>query len=254
MEKEDFEKKEDFLKVDYAEIENFVSQHEEEYNALMDRFIGGDETLTKEELKLIYYGTAFSPNYSLLNDEGISDEILNAICSRDFGHAIILCGQALEKTPTNLQILSLAYTPALYLSRRNYVRKRMRQASENFMKNMGAEEEVKTAPAPIQLNRWEKLYDRKIEQIKDMILSTGDGSSLERAYKVTSVSDEYFILNSLGIKAVQQSLVENNDKSYDIIRDSNSDRTVYFDVTLHMKALNELIDADEEGECPDGQL
>lgn len=241
------ETQEDF----YTTIENFVSQHEEEYNALMDRFIGGDETLTKEELKLIYYGTAFSPNYSHLNDDGLSDEIRNAISYHDFDHAMVLCRQALEKTPTSLQVLKLASRADLCIHHYNYIRLRIQYELDNIM---NTNNNGKKTPAPVRVKRGENLFDLKIEQIKDLILSTGDGSSPERAYKIVSVSDEYFILNSLGINAVQQFLVEDNDKSYDKICDSNSDRIVYFDITLPMKALNELIDADEEGACPDGQL
>ena len=42
-------------------------------------------------------------------------------------------------------------------------------------------------------------------------ISSGDGRSLEKPFKVICVGEEYFLLRSLGAKVIQQSLIESEE-------------------------------------------
>jgi len=66
------------------------------------------------------------------------------------------------------------------------------------------------------------------------ILSRGDGTSEETAYKVGSVHDEYEVLSALGLTSEQQSLVIKK-KPYDVLRakdpKTGAVRDIWFDIS-----------------------
>lgn len=71
------------------------------------------------------------------------------------------------------------------------------------------------------------------------ILQSGDGQTPETAYQVISVEEEYTVIGDFGAEVVGQSLIEGEkpcDKM-DCKRRSGATFTVYFDVTISMKAL-----------------
>lgn len=259
MEKEKFnatQNKKDFLRVDYKEIETFVTEHEEEYNALMQRFISGDESLTKDELKMVYFGSYFSSKYDY---EEPSDELKEAMTVRHHrpgqlpkSHCseindpsyvgdkrtkvVDLCRQELEKSPVNLELLRVSATVA---ERLHWHKRRWQIVQKKIWGEVDESLPMESEEAA--------LYNLRRSQILNMIMETGDGKTQETAFKIISVSDEYEILKSMyGVGAndvMMQSLIGDN---YDrlTIEQYDPEKTiahVFFDVSLHMRALEELL-------------
>ena len=67
------------------------------------------------------------------------------------------------------------------------------------------------------------------------ITATGDGKSQETAFKVISISEEYFLLYEVGAKLKRQSLVGHCDKM-EVERQGGKEYTFYFDVSVSLKA------------------
>ena len=198
------QKKSNFLKVDYSEIEKYVIQNEDAFNTLMNRFISEDTTLTLNELKYVFYGVHYSSKYGY---EDVSKETQALIKEEKYEDALEKCREELKNSPTSLDILFSAM-----------------RCAENL-------DEVETANG----------YQTRILQILDLIFATGDGKSAKTALKVMEVSDEYFIIYAvLGANVKGQALVGNCDVM--TLYDDDPDQTmdVYFDITLHMEMLNEL--------------
>ncbi len=71
------------------------------------------------------------------------------------------------------------------------------------------------------------------------ILASGDGKSLETAYQVIAVSEEYVITDVLGFKVKKQSLIDHEGASFDLLEVTNvktdEETTIYFNVDIPMK-------------------
>jgi hypothetical protein len=67
------------------------------------------------------------------------------------------------------------------------------------------------------------------------ITASGDGKSQETAFKVISVSEEYYLLHEIGAKVKQQSLVGHCDKM-EVERRGGKEYTFYFDVSISLEA------------------
>ena len=75
------------------------------------------------------------------------------------------------------------------------------------------------------------------------ITSTGDGKSPETAYHVISTTDEYGLMDMLGLSLKSQSLIERHGRSYDLMEFEENNfglKSLYFDVTVCMEALNKV--------------
>ena len=197
--------KQEFLDVNYASIEKFVTQQEAQYDSLMQRFIEGDTTLTSDEVKYVFYGSYFSLKYAYTNP---SHELMDAFKEKRYEDVLNLGQKELTKSPAQLAILFRMCVAALE-----------------------QEEEEKA-----------QLYRTRLLQVLDVILSSGDWKSAQTAYKVLEVSDEYVILYGVfGVHLTQQALSGKCD-IMTVYEDENPDETVdiYFDVSLHMATLNNL--------------
>jgi len=71
------------------------------------------------------------------------------------------------------------------------------------------------------------------------ILDSGDGKSLEKAWVVINVQEEYVVLRVLGFKPSGQSLVNKDGHSYDVMKvkdaEDGTERTFYFNVDIPFK-------------------
>ncbi len=74
------------------------------------------------------------------------------------------------------------------------------------------------------------------------VLASGSGRTRENAFTVISTDEEYIVLNYLGVKLIQQALVEEAKHSYDVMTvkdpDADSSYELYFNIDLPMRALN----------------
>jgi hypothetical protein len=73
------------------------------------------------------------------------------------------------------------------------------------------------------------------------ILSTGDGSEA-RPYLVSSVTDEYDVLEHLGRHLQQQTLIERGDKRYDRF-DCKDGSQIWFDITVPLTHFGKMAKA-----------
>jgi hypothetical protein len=71
------------------------------------------------------------------------------------------------------------------------------------------------------------------------ILNSGDGKSMEKAWVVINVHEEYIMLRVLGFKPSQQSLMHKDGHSYDVMKVKNAEdgteQTFYFNVDIRFK-------------------
>jgi hypothetical protein len=73
----------------------------------------------------------------------------------------------------------------------------------------------------------------------DSIRSSGDGKSMEKAWVVINVHEEYVVLRVLGFNPSQQSLVQKDGHAYDVMKVKNAEngteQTFYFNVDIPFK-------------------
>ncbi len=75
------------------------------------------------------------------------------------------------------------------------------------------------------------------DQMLNAIIKIGDGKSTKTAYQVTSVREEYMVMERLGLQSRGQALVADKERHYDILRGvpikepNGAETPVYFDIT-----------------------
>jgi hypothetical protein len=73
----------------------------------------------------------------------------------------------------------------------------------------------------------------------DSIRNSGDGKSLEKAWVVISVHEEYVILRVLGFMPSLQDVLHKDGHSYDVMKvkniEDNTEQTFYFNVDIPFK-------------------
>ena len=73
------------------------------------------------------------------------------------------------------------------------------------------------------------------------ILATGNGRSTQTAYIVMSTSDEYSLLNYLGLQSTQQALINKNGHSYDMLTatvNGDNKQEIYFNIDVPFGSLS----------------
>lgn len=196
------------LKVDYEAIKKFVNEKPEEHQALFERFVSADTTLSLEEVAIIYYGNRIKPliypggnpearNYSVrkLNSE---EKWLEALEASDAKNLVV---------PTELRT-QWDGTVAAYSIK----------------------------------DQWRLLpYFIRYRQLVNVIIASGDGKSTETAFKVVNVDDESVVMiQSLGITSIgTQALIYVNNVPFDKItaKAGDEEKTIFFDITLWFEFL-----------------
>ena len=71
------------------------------------------------------------------------------------------------------------------------------------------------------------------------IKSTVDGKSVDTAYEVISINEEYGLIRSLGLRPIRQALLENKGRSYDAITvvdpQTSQESVIYFNIDKPFK-------------------
>ena len=78
-----------------------------------------------------------------------------------------------------------------------------------------------------------KYHRRWADGLLESIKATGDGKSAATAWEVISTGEEYALFRSLNLRAVGQSLVQQDGHSYDVMRvvdRNNVEATYYFNI------------------------
>lgn len=179
------------------------------YPKLLQRYHEFDTTLTIEDYALIYYGFSFQNDY--LKNQPDETELKSTLESQNYEQVIIECQKILDQNPVSLYANNeLGY--ALY-----------------------------------KLNRpedeWRK-YQKRYQTLRKLIVHSGNGLSIETAFKVIYVSDEYNILYDYFeiTKIHEQALVGFCDKFVVEPSEYFNATEVFFDVSRKLIRQQELID------------
>lgn len=168
---------------DYKQIEKEVNDKESDfyYPVLMRRFKAYDTTLTNSQYRRLYFGYVFQKEYSPYSPFSKEDELRKYYSgefdSSQYPKVIELLNEALDEFPLSLDAMGLlAYV--------------YRLSGDTAMDDR------------IQAN---------VGGLMSAIMGSGDGTKCETAFHVITVSDEYFLLNMLGVQSEEQSLINGCD-------------------------------------------
>lgn len=202
---------------DYKRIKKEINTKESEfyYPELLRRFQAADTTLSIEQIRHFYYGTATRPDYNPYKMAKI-DALREAFekdtpSKEDWEKAAKEIDKELETDPTNIRFH--LYKQLIY-------------------SNLYGPNSEKTVDARYQ-----------VAVLLSAVISTGDGSSKELAFHVINVSDEYGIMELFGFSPTMQSLVEDNGQSYDVIDLKENQyglKSMYFNITTSIEATNKI--------------
>lgn len=197
-----------FLTVDAGEMER-LAKDKDKYNELLNRFLNTDTTLTVEEVRDIYFGFSYTDKYSVSGD--ICPDADEALRNNKTKEALQLYKKQLGKSPVCASLLLRVHSIT------------------RFLEGDDSQEA--------------KLLFRRMKMISHMIYCTGDGTSMETAFKVNWVADEYFMLKTFGYKRLLgQSIAQGSssvgDKLQVDIDGKNYD--FYFDLTRYFVKMNDM--------------
>lgn len=82
------------------------------------------------------------------------------------------------------------------------------------------------------------------EAMLDAILSTGDGKSFEKAFKLVAANEAWTVMRSFGIRVTSQEQHQKDGRVYDVFTGKLGDNvvSVYFDVTDHARFLDNTLE------------
>lgn len=185
------------------------------YNNLERQFFNFKK-LSPQDLVNLYYGQAFQEDYSPY------DKIMwpfgEMVKEGKMREALAACISMLEERPAYLPLLS--YTIDL-------------------AETAKIDEDILMA-----------LITNKVKLLL-LIFDSGRGDSLQSPLIVTSVSDEYHLMNSLKLEIKKQSLIEEGGKFYDIQEVVPNELykadKIYFDINLPFPELEKMFQEDKKG-------
>ena len=199
---------------DYKRIKKEINTEGSEfyYPELLRRFQAADTTLSLEQIRHFYYGTATRPDYDPYKMAKI-DALREAFekdtpNKEDWEKAANEIDKELETDPTNIRFH--LYKHIIY-------------------SNLYGQDSEKAVDAHNQ-----------VVMLLSAVTSTGDGSSKETAFHVISVADEYGIMDIFGLSPTMQSLVEDKGQSYDVMELKENKyglESMYFNITVSSYAL-----------------
>ncbi len=181
------------------------------YNGLKNRFKNSGLS-NMHELLTLYYGQAFQDDYAPYDTAWLNE--ISAL--REEGKLM----EALDKA-AEIYEQRPAYLPALH-------------SLTSIGRDAQAEESVISS------------INKRIGSLLAAILYSGNGKSPQTAFIVTSVSDEYMLMQMyLELEYSNKSLLENNGKYYEVFtvtpNDNYSSDKIYFDITIPFREIPEIL-------------
>jgi len=145
---------------------------------LLSRFIIADTTLTQKEFSLLYYGNSYQKSYSPYGNSDKKDEFYKFYNKKNYKEAIPIGEKILSENAINLKMsfkLLVCYN----------------ELGDTLMA---------------------KKFARRYFPLLRVIYHSGDGKSIETAYVVINVDDEYQLLQNEDLESTGQSLIGVTDK------------------------------------------
>ena len=174
------------------------------YPELLNRYNMGDETLTIEEKRHLYYGNVFQPSYDS-SDTSVYNKNLMEVLSKksftesDYNTILMNAKSLLEEDPFNIRAINAELL--VYAQKDN---------TADYKRNL-----------------------QKRKTILDAVVSTGDGTSKETAFYVIKISHEYDLLPLMGYKFGGQEKINKGDKLSILSLSENKYgmEEIYFNIT-----------------------
>jgi tetratricopeptide (TPR) repeat protein len=190
-------------------LAKMVKKHPKYFTFLQKKFVKNPEKMEQDEMILMYYGSAFLPEYHPKKEDEAVEKVANLMGQLDFESAVKEGENLIDVYPLNARLymlLGYAY------------------------KKMGIKDRA-------------KLYYNKYADLLRIPLYSGKGKDFKSAFVVRIVSDEYLILNQKDLELVQQELRYHNKLPFDVLlikpKSKNNERMtelpkekLYFNVYL----------------------
>lgn len=177
------------------------------YSKLLKRASSMDSILTAPDYKILYYGQAFQPTYKPYSNAMVLQPAMKLYQEGKVDDALALYNTYLQSNPLDLR--------AIY-SKLSILYQQQKQAEMQ----------------PLMV-----LLKNLLKTITD----SGDGKTVKTAMVVMTISDEYIVMSSLGVKPEKQALTAG---SCDLmtLQPNNANLTeLYFNVSQPMATLSRMM-------------
>ncbi len=199
-------------------IQKWVHEKPAYFQALKRKFKKTD--LTDAQMVMLYYGTAFLPDYKPEEAEKEVEIVYKLTGNMDFEAGLKTAEVLLKKYPVNARLYMLAGYAA---------------------KKTGDEKKA-------------KFYYKKYGDLLRVPLYSGDGKSFDKAYIVRSISDEFLILNQNDLELDRQEVRYYNRMPFDKMQVSTKKspaekQDLYFNIYLPLFIANHISYKDKQLEA-----
>jgi hypothetical protein len=173
-----------------------------EYATLLASLKAGDTQIDYARLRLSYMD---SPEYKKAKDTSDAEKaMVEALNAKDYTKALKEAETVLESEYVNIDAHFVAYVAN---------------------RELGASDKA-------------EFHRAVFRGLIDSIRNSGDGLSMEKAWVVISVHEEYVLLRALDFQPSEQSLLHKDGHSYDVLKVKSEDgkeQTFYFNVDIPFK-------------------
>ena len=188
------------------------------YPNLLARFVTQNIPLSDKQYTYLYYGSVFTKDYDAMEINDEDNNFFDCFNKEDYQGAVKYGLKVLEKDPLYIRVLS----------RMSFCYKKLND------------------------NENDRKYTSEYVNLINVILNSGDGKSVKTAYVVTKVSDEYALMESLGLKMNEQSLL--GDGNTDLLEVTPTFQTptnagikeLYFNVSKAFEYYDKHLGGDEK--------
>lgn len=202
------------INIDFDNVKKETTKKKSDnyYPKLLERYFAFDTTLTENEYMYLYYGYTFTEEYSPYGTHESQEEFLTLYYAEEFNKAIPLGKEILKDNPVHLKIIF------------------------KMLVCYYALEKLDTF----------QLYAKQYDGLLGAVYNSGDGLSIETAWVVNRVSDEYEILSDLELDMTEQALLAGpTDKLTISLEDQEYEPPVeelYFNVAKPFEQMSKMFD------------
>jgi len=206
-----------FSNIDYSLVETETKDPHSEfyYPYLTKRLLKNDTTLTRKEYQYLYFGNVYIKNYNPYGQSDLEKEFHEIYKNEQYTEAIPVGKRVLAENPVNINVTFKMLVCYHILEIRGTAR----------------------------------IYAKKYFSMLDAIYNSGDGKSIETAYVVIKVDDEYQILSDLELQSLGQALLMKgptdrltiDTKNQKKIKGKKKIKELYFNVNKPFESLSNLL-------------
>jgi hypothetical protein len=183
------------------------------YPKLIDRLLKNDTTILPDEYSHLYFGNALYEKYNPYGRSDKFDEFKSKIKEQDYTGAGLIGKEILKENPVNIEML---YYLLICYDKQGV---------------------IDTA----------RMYAKHFFSFLNVIYESGDGKSIQTAFVVMCVDDEYQILDDLGLESTGQALLDGptdrltiNTKGQKVSKGQNKIKELYFNVTKPFEQMSKM--------------